>query len=286
MPSRLALACVQLSASDDMGRNIESASAAIRTAREGGADFILTPENVSMMAFTPREVRARAEPEESHPALATFRALATETGAWLLAGSLTVRLDADTVVNRSILITPDGTIAARYDKIHMFDVDLPGGERYRESEMFQPGGQAVVAVTPWGGVGMTICYDLRFAALYRTLAQAGAAILTVPSAFTQVTGEAHWHVLLRARAIETGAYVVAPAQCGTHLGGRRTFGHALVVDPWGVVVGDGGEAPGIVRAEIDLAAVETARGRIPALRHDRGFAAAEAGAPPKVATGG
>ena len=284
MPSRLALACVQLTASDDMGRNIEAAAVAIRTAREGGAEFILTPENVSMMTLDPGEIRARAEPEESHPALAAFRDLATETGAWLLAGSLAVRLDADRVVNRSILIAPDGDVAARYDKIHMFDVDLPGGESYRESKMFQPGNQAVVAETPWGGVGMTVCYDLRFAALYRTLAQAGASILTVPSAFTQVTGEAHWHVLLRARAIETGAYVLAPAQCGSYPGGRQTYGHALIVDPWGVILGDGGEAPGIVRADIDLAAIAAARARIPALGHDRTFAKPGSAAPRAVAT--
>ena len=284
MRSRLALACVQLTASDDMGRNLEAAAVAIRAAREGGAEFIVTPENVSMMTPDPGEVRARAEPEESHPALAAFRDLATETGAWLLAGSLAVRLDADRVVNRSILIAPDGDVAARYDKIHMFDVDLPGGESYRESKMFQPGNQAVVAETPWGCVGMTVCYDLRFAALYRTLAQAGASILTVPSAFTQVTGEAHWHVLLRARAIETGAYVLAPAQCGSHPGGRQTYGHALIVDPWGVILGDGGEAPGIVRADIDLAAIAAARARIPALGHDRSFAEPSSETPRAAAT--
>ena len=277
MASPLALACVQLTAGEDMARNIAAAAAAIREARAGGADFILTPENVAMMVFDPREVRARAEPEDSHPALTALRDLAVETGAWLLVGSLAVRLKGDTVVNRSLLIAPDGAIAARYDKIHMFDVDLPNGERYRESKMFQPGGQAVVADTPWGGVGMTVCYDLRFAALYRTLALAGARILTVPSAFTRITGEAHWHVLLRARAIETGAFVVAPAQCGTHPGGRETYGHALIVDPWGAVLGDGGAAPGIVHAEIDLAAVEKARARIPALAHDRAFATPDAG---------
>ena len=285
MAARLALACVQLNAGKDMGRNIAAAGAAIREARGGGADFILTPENVSMMASNAREVRARAEPEESHPALAAFRDLAAETGAWLLAGSLAVRLGGDTVVSRSILIAPDGAIAARYDKIHLFDVDLPGGERYRESQMYRPGGRAVVAQTPWGGVGMTVCYDLRFAALYRTLAQAGAGILTVPSAFTQVTGGAHWHVLLRARAIETGAFVVAPAQCGSHPGGRKTYGHALIVDPWGAVVGECGEAPGIVHADIDLSAVEEARARIPALTHDRDFAASDNVPRPVTAAG-
>ena len=283
MGSRLALACVQLTAGEDMGRNIEAAVAAIRAARQGGADFILTPENVSMMVPDPRQVRARAEPEESHPALGAFRDLAIETGAWLLAGSLAVRLEGDTVANRSILIAPDGAIAARYDKIHMFDVDLPDGESYRESKMYRPGGRAVVAQTPWGGVGMSVCYDLRFAALYRTLAQAGARILTVPSAFTKVTGEAHWHVLLRARAIENGAYVVAPAQCGTHPGGRKTYGHALIVDPWGAVLGEGGEAPGIVHADIDLAAVEQARARVPALAHDRAFAAPDSAPRPVAA---
>ena len=284
MPSRLALACVQLTAGEDMGRNIEAAVAAIRAAREGGADFILTPENVSMMVPDPRQVRARAAPEESHPALGAFRDLAIETGAWLLAGSLAVQLERDRVANRSILIAPDGAIAARYDKIHMFDVDLPDGESYRESKMYRPGGRAVVAETPWGGVGLSVCYDLRFAALYRTLAQAGARILTVPSAFTKLTGEAHWHVLLRARAIETGAYVVAPAQCGTHPGGRKTYGHTLIVDPWGAVLGEGGEAPGIIHADIDLAAVEQARARIPTLGCDRSFSGPDSRAPGAAAS--
>jgi predicted amidohydrolase len=286
MASRLALACIQLTAGDDMGRNTKVAGAAIRSAREDGAEFILTPENVSMMALDPGQVRARAEPEESHPALDSFRDLAARSGAWLLIGSLAVRLDADTVVSRSLLLAPDGAIAARYDKIHMFDVDLPGGERYRESKMFQPGDRATLAETPWGGIGMTVCYDLRFAALYRALAQAGAGILTVPSAFTRVTGEAHWHVLLRARAIETGAYVVAPAQCGSHPGGRETYGHTLVVDPWGTVVAEGGDAPGIVHAEIDLGAVEKARTRIPALGHDRSFAGPDPSLPRTAAAAG
>ena len=267
-----ALACVQVNAGDDMAANIAAAEALVRDARGAGADVVALPENVAMMAASGQSIRAAARPEGSHPALAAFRRLAIETGVWLLIGSLGVRLRGARIANRSYWIAPDGGIRARYDKIHMFDVDLPSGERFRESESFRPGAAAVSAASPWGPFGLTICYDLRFAHLYRSLARAGAGYLAVPSAFTRVTGRAHWHVLLRARAIETGAYVFAPAQAGDHPGGRQTFGHALIVDPWGAVLADAGEAPGFVVTTIDPTRIEEARAMIPALDHDRDFA--------------
>jgi predicted amidohydrolase len=235
----------------------------------------MTPENTGMIEPVKPQLLAKARTEAEHDALPEFRALAAELGIWLLIGSLQVKLDQTSLANRSFLIDDTGAVAARYDKIHMFDVDLRGGESYRESATFRPGERAVVAATPWGRLGLTVCYDLRFAYLYRALAQAGAAFLTVPAAFTRPTGEAHWHVLLRARAIETGAYVFAPAQCGAHAEGRKTYGHSLIVAPWGEVLADGGDEPGIILAEIDPAKVDAARSMIPALRHDRSFVAPE-----------
>lgn len=269
---RFVAACVQVNAGTEILPNLETAGGLVRRARDAGADLIAMPENVGMMVHGRAAILDRVKPEAEHPGVPFFRDLARETGAWLLVGSLGIRLDGDKVANRSFLIDPDGGIVARYDKIHMFDVDLAGGESYRESATFRPGERAVVAPTPWGGIGMTICYDVRFGYLYRALAQNGAKILTVPAAFTVPTGRAHWHVLLRARAIETGCYVVAPAQVGVHDQGRRTFGHSLIVAPWGEILADGGEEPGIVTAEIDLAKVEEARRMVPALTHDRSFA--------------
>lgn len=273
-------ACVQVNASDDMSANIAAAAALIRAARDAGADFIATPENVSMMTLGRKNAFAKARPEEGHPVLAAFRELAAELGVWLLAGSLTVKLDEGALANRSYLLDASGAIAASYDKIHMFDVNLPSGESYRESSIFRPGARAELVETPWGLLGMTVCYDLRFPYLYRELARAGASFFTIPSAFTRVTGRAHWHVLLRARAIEHGAYVIAPAQCGEHFGGRETHGHSLIVGPWGEVLADGGEEPGFVIAEIDPARVAEARRMVPALDHDRAFEAPEPVADP------
>ncbi len=270
-------ALVQTSSGDDLAANIAAAERAIRQAVDRGADVVLTPENLLLMSPNRQATLANARGEAEHEGLARMAALAREAGIWLLLGSLHVRLegaDAESgrLANRSYLIDPEGAIAARYDKIHLFDVALAGGESYRESATFRPGEQAVLAPTPWGVFGLTVCYDLRFPALYRTLAQAGAAFLTVPSAFTRQTGRAHWHALLRARAIETGCYVLAPAQCGTPVPGRDTFGHSLIVSPWGEVLADGGEEPGAVLAEIDPAAVARARAAIPSLTHDRPFA--------------
>jgi predicted amidohydrolase len=271
MSSAFRLACIQVNAGDDLAYNIDAATDLARAARSEGADFIAFPECVSMMAYGRRAVLAAAQSPEKHPALTAFRTLAAETGAWLLAGTLSIRLAGDKVANRSYLIDGNGDIAATYDKIHMFDVDLGNGEVYRESGTYKPGARAVLADTPWGVLGMTVCYDLRFPAIYRDLAQAGATLLSVPSAFTRPTGEAHWEVLLRARAIENGAYVFAPAQCGQHPGDRATWGHSLIVDPWGRVLADGGEEPGYIIAEIDPARVAEVRRSLPSLDHDRPF---------------
>jgi deaminated glutathione amidase len=271
MSAAFKVACVQLNAARDIEPNIAAASALIRKAKAQGAAFILTPENTGMIEPKRPQMLEKAKPEAEHPAIPAFSALAAELGVWLLIGSLQIKLDAATYANRSFLFDARGRVAARYDKIHMFDVDLKGGESYRESKTFRPGDRAVVADTPWGKVGLTVCYDLRFAYLYRALAQAGASFLTVPSAFTVPTGQAHWHTLLRARAIETGSFVFAPAQTGEHAEGRKTYGHSLIVAPWGEVLADGGEEPGVITADIDPAKVAEARAMIPALTHDRRF---------------
>lgn len=267
----LKVALIQTSARRDMAENLAVIGDLVREAKAAGAAFALTPENVTMIEPIRDQALAKARPEAEHPGVPLFAALAAETGLWLLAGSLSIKLPDGRIANRSMLFRPDGGIAARYDKIHLFDVDLANGESYRESATVAPGDAAVVAATPWGGLGMTVCYDLRFPHLHRHLANAGAVMLSVPAAFTVPTGEAHWHVLLRARAIETGCFVLAPAQTGTHAEGRRTYGHSLVVAPWGEVLADGGTETGIVLADLDLEKVEIARQRIPALLHDRAF---------------
>ena len=266
-------ACVQLASDTEPEANIGAAVEAIRRARDQGADFVLTPETTDMMEMKRPAAFAKAKAEADHPGLAQLRDLAGALGCWLLAGSLVIRLSEERLANRSFLIDPAGGVAARYDKIHMFDVEAPDGQSYRESRAYRPGAAAVVADLPWGRLGLTVCYDLRFPQLYRALAQAGADFLTVPSAFTRVTGRAHWHVLLRARAIETGSFVLAPAQCGETSQGRQTYGHSLIVAPWGEVLAEAGEAPAVILAEIDPARVAEARRMIPALGHDRAFAA-------------
>ncbi len=264
-------ACVQLASDIEPEANVTVAAEAIRSARSAGADFVLTPETTDMMEMKRRDAFAKAKGEGEHSGLALLRALAGELGCWLFIGSLVIRLSDERLANRSFLIDPAGGIAARYDKIHMFDVEVPDGQSYRESKAYQPGRTAVLADLPWGRLGLTVCYDLRFPRLYRTLAQAGAEFLTVPSAFTRLTGRAHWHVLLRARAIETGCFVLAPAQCGETSQGRQTYGHSLIAAPWGEVLAEAGEAPGVILAEIDPARVAEARRMIPALGHDRTF---------------
>ncbi len=266
----LRAACVQLTATPDRAAGIAVACARIREAAANGAQLVTLPENATMLAGG-RAMREMAPEQGRHPARAVFSAIARDHGLWVLAGSIAERGDGDRLANRSVLFDDRGRTVGEYDKIHMFDVTLGRGESYRESESYQPGDRAVLVETPWGGLGMTVCYDLRFPELYRALAQAGAAMIAIPSAFTVPTGRAHWHVLLRARAIETGCFVFAPAQCGIHYGERKTYGHSLIVDPWGEVMADGGDAPGIVYADLDPNAVARARGRVPSLSHDRGY---------------
>lgn len=263
-------ACIQNSAQADMTASLDEATALANDAVDAGADLICLPEFFGCLHTDESGIEAGAAPEDGHPVLERFRAFARDTARWTLLGSIAVDTGEDRVRNRSILLTPDGEIAARYDKIHMFDVNLKNGETYRESARFAPGEQAVVAETPWGGLGLSVCYDLRFAHLYRALAQAGARILTCPAAFMKTTGEAHWHVLLRARAIETGCFMLAPCQYGTH-GKARTYGHSLIVAPWGEVLADAGTDAGFAMAALDLSKVDEARRMVPALDHDRPF---------------
>ncbi len=285
MSAAFTVACVQLASGTEIEINLAAAAEGIRRARGAGADFVLSPETTDMMEMKRRAAFEKAMPEAEHRGLAGFRDLAAELGCWLLIGSLVVRLSETRLANRSFLIDPAGELAARYDKIHMFDVEVPDGQSYRESAAYQSGAQAIVAALPWGRLGLTVCYDLRFAHLYRTLAQAGADFLAVPSAFTRLTGRAHWHVLLRARAIENGCFVFAPAQCGETSQGRQTYGHSLIVAPWGEVLGEGGEEPGVITATIDPARAAEARAMIPALAHDRPFAPPGPGATESTATG-
>lgn len=245
----------------------------IREAAAGGARLILTPEASNVMEQR-RDRRGEViVDQDADPAVQGLRALAAKLGVWLLIGSAIVRSGDDArSANRSLLIDPQGQITAAYDKLHVFDVDLPNGETYRESSGVRPGDRAVIAETPWGRLGLTVCYDLRFPHLFRALAKAGASLIAVPAAFTVSTGEAHWETLLRARAIETGAFVLAPAQGGAHEDGRRTWGRSTVVAPWGEVIARlDNDAPGVLFADLDLAAVDKARLAIPALTHDRDF---------------
>lgn len=279
MTSTVTVACVQNSAGPEIAPSLAEATRLVRTARERGAELICLPEYFSCLKASDDQFVIGALSEAEHPALPQYSGLARELGAWLLLGSLAIRAGAGKVYNRSYLIDASGEIVARYDKLHLFDVDLASGESYRESAAVAHGSRAVVAPTPWAPLGLSICYDLRFAQLYRALAHAGARILAVPAAFARTTGQAHWHVLLRARAIETGCYVIAPCQCGDHGGGRPTYGHSLIVDPWGRILADGGEEPGVIVATIDMAEVAKARTMIPALSHDRIVAGPAASAP-------
>jgi predicted amidohydrolase len=262
---------IQMRSAREPQVNIEAAAKLIGEAKEGGADYVLTPEMTNIMELSREKLFATIVPEENDPSLATFRELARALGIYVHIGSLAVKVSPDKAANRAFVIDRRGDIVARYDKIHMFDVDLANGERYRESRSYRAGDLAVVADLPWGRLGVTICYDLRFPALYRALAEAGASFLAIPSAFTKQTGEAHWHVLMRARAIENGCYVLAAAQGGRHENGRDTFGHSLAVDPWGRIIAEGGTEPGVVFADVDPAEVSAARAKVPSLQHGRRF---------------
>jgi deaminated glutathione amidase len=262
---------IQLRTGRSVAANIDAAAKLVRQAKAAGADYVQTPEMTNLMELGRKALFAAVVEEGQDPSLAAFRQLARELRLYFHVGSLAVRASTEKAANRSLLIDPKGEIVARYDKIHLFDVELADGESYRESNSYRPGETAVLADLPWGRLGLSVCYDLRFPALYRALAEAGADFLAIPSAFTKQTGEAHWHVLMRARAIETGAFVLAAAQGGHHENGRDTFGHSLAIDPWGRVIAEGGVEPGVVMAEIDPALVAEARGRIPSLQHGRRF---------------
>jgi predicted amidohydrolase len=251
--------------------NIDAASKLAREAKAAGADYIQTPEMTNLMEQNSKALFSAIVDEEHDPSLAAFRELARDLKVYFHVGSLAVKVSPEKAANCSFLLDPEGEVVARYDKIHMFDVELGEGESYRESNNYRPGEIAVLADLPWGRMGLTVCYDLRFPSLYRALAEAGADFLAVPAAFTKITGEAHWNILTRARAIETGSYVLAAAQGGLHENGRETYGHSIVVDPWGNVIAEGGTEPGVIMAEIDPALVTSARSRIPSLQHGRRF---------------
>jgi predicted amidohydrolase len=264
---------IQLTSGDDPAANLDETRRLVREAVAGGADFVLTPEVTNIVSTDRAHQNAVLHPEASDPTLAALRDEARAAGVWLLIGSLAIKTDDPDgrLANRSFLVSPEGEVVARYDKIHMFDVDISEAETYRESSGFRPGTRAVLAEIPLGNIGLTVCYDLRFAELFRRLAAAGAQIIAVPAAFSPVTGAAHWESLLRTRAIETGCFILAPAQTGQHSPNRATHGHSLAVAPWGEVIADGGTTPGVTLVDLDLADVEHARKRVPSLKHHRKF---------------
>jgi len=270
-PSTFKVGLIQMRSGLDPQANLTAALHAIDEAKRAGADYVQTPEMTNILALKRDDLFAKIVGEEHDLTLTTLREVARKLSIYIHIGSLAIKASPEKAVNRSFLIDRKGDLAARYDKIHMFDVDLAGGESYRESNNYRAGELAVVADLPWGRLGLTVCYDLRFPALYRALAEAGASFLAIPSAFTKQTGEAHWHVLQRARAIENGCFVLAAAQGGRHENGRDTYGHSLIVDPWGRIIAEGGIEPAVIMAEIDPAQVAAARARIPSLLHGRRF---------------
>ena len=269
--SNLKVACIQTNSKSDPNINIREVSSLIRAARSNGAELITTPEVVGMLEPNREKALKKAQPENYHGVLREFQALSRDLAIWLLIGSISIKLSNGKLANRSFLINPDGQIIARYTKIHMFDVEVNDGSIYRESATYQPGTSACLARTPWGLVGLTVCYDIRFPALYRDLAKAGAKIIFIPSAFTEVTGEAHWHILQRARAIENGCFIVSAAQTGMHEQNRKTFGHSIIVDPWGNILADADKDVGFITADLDLNLVDEVRKKIPSLTHDREY---------------
>ncbi|QMW24532.1 carbon-nitrogen hydrolase family protein [Sandaracinobacteroides saxicola] len=260
---------LQTTSGIDPAANADMLAAGVAELADRGAAIIFTPEMSGLLDRNGERLRAHVRGEADDSSLAALRSLAAERGVWVALGSLAIALLDGRIANRSFLIDATGAIVARYDKLHLFDVDLPTGERHRESATYAAGEGPVLAATPWGPLGLSICYDVRFPHLYHALARAGAAMLAVPAAFTVPTGAAHWHVLLRARAIETGSFVIAAAQTGKHADGRETFGHSLVIDPWGRVLHDSGTEAGAAVVDIDLAQVADIRARIPALAHAR-----------------
>ena len=270
-------ACVQMRCGRDIDSNLDLAEGLIREAAADGCVYIQTPEQTSTMEMSRKALMAIIAEQADDEGLKRMQALAKDLSIWLHIGSMSFRTNdpvtgAEKAANRSVVLAPDGTVVATYDKIHMFDVDLENGESYRESNSFQRGSRAVSVTLPWGELGLSICYDLRFPYLYRALSQkCGANLLAIPSAFTKKTGEAHWHVLMRARAIEHGAFVLAAAQGGTHENGRKTYGHSLIVDPWGNVLAEADDEPCFIAADIDMSLVAKSRQAVPSLTHDRSF---------------
>lgn len=273
------VSCIQNNSGEDVRQNIKDITQLVMGAHSKGADLICLPEYFCYLDNDDAQMLSHSYFENKHPALSHFCTLAEKLNVWILLGSLSIKVNNEKannhshlinkINNRSYLINNKGNIEAKYNKIHLFDVQLSEVESYSESATVEAGDKTVLASTPWGSLGMSICYDLRFAYLYRKLAQHGANFLTIPAAFTKVTGEAHWHTLVRARAIETGCYVFAPCQCGEHPGGRATYGHSLIVDPWGKVLADAGDKPGFIIADIDFYQIEKARNKISALQHDK-----------------
>lgn len=269
-------ACLQLCSSTDVEENIATVERLTREAVAAGADYVQTPEMTNIVERRRTALAAKIAPEESDPAVTRFASLAAELGIVLHIGSLALKASEDRIANRALVFGRDGEVLARYDKIHLFDVDLPNGESWRESAVYHPGDRAVVADLPWLRLGVAICYDVRFPQLFRAQAHAGASALSAPAVFTRQTGEAHWHVLQRARAVENGAFVISAAQAGRHADGRETFGHSIIVGPWGDVLAEGGgDGPEMILAEIDPAESSKARQRIPSLSHERPFALPE-----------
>ena len=275
--TRFIAACVQMRSGRDPLANRDAAAALVRQAADEGADYVQTPEMTSLVERSRTALFDKVGPKERDPTLAALREVARERRIVVHIGSIAVRV-GEKIANRAFVIDAGGEIVASYDKIHLFDVDLPNGESWRESATYTGGERAVLAETPWGLLGLTICYDVRFPVLYRALAEGGASFVSAPACFTKQTGEAHWHVLHRARAIETGSFMISAAQGGTHEDGRETFGHSLIVDPWGRVLAEAGTEPGVILAEIDVGQVADARARIPALKHARPFMVEVAGA--------
>ena len=269
--SNLRVACIQTNSKSDPNINIKEVSSLICEAKSDGAELITTPEVVGMLEPNREKALDKAQAENDHSVLREFRNLSKDLSIWLLIGSISIKLSDSKLANRSFLINPAGQIIARYTKIHMFDVEVNDGSTYKESTTYQPGTSACLARTPWGLVGLTICYDIRFPALYRDLAKAGAGIIFIPSAFTEVTGEAHWHVLQRARAIENGCFIVSAAQTGIHEQKRKTFGHSIIIDPWGNVLAEADKCVGFIISDLDLNLVNEARNKIPSLSHDRNY---------------
>ena len=269
MTSPFKVACVQNCATNDLAANLATVEQLVRDAHKKGAALVCMPEFFCNLEPADGSYYDNGFDADDHPALAAMRTVGRELGLWLLLGSMPVKAAGRKVYNRSIVLDPQGTVIASYDKIHLFDVAIKDGQSYKESNGVAAGNEAVIAALPWGGLGLTICYDVRFPYLYRQLAQHGASFLSIPAAFTAKTGAAHWHTLVRARAIETGCYVFAPGQCGTRPWGRATYGHSLIVDPWGTVLADAGEEEGVIVAEVDPARVAEVRRMIPALSHDR-----------------